>query len=149
MKFITLALAPWIQPLAHTRPAHHAQVQQVNVLHLAFLVTVPTAQRTIQSHVQKPHSTACPCAADECIVLQHSWLDRKGNKDTGKYQSLHWCSRWMYTLGPFIYFVMNNIAFRNLFCNPQKSFHASPTRIIEAVNSRVQTIAGKKITHRR
>ena len=29
---------------------------------------------------------------------------------------------------------MNNKAFRSLFCNPQKSFHTSPTRKIEAVN---------------
>ena len=39
-----------------------------------------------------------------------------------------------YTVGPFKSFVMNNKAFRNLFCNPQKSFHTSTTRIIEAVN---------------
>ena len=38
------------------------------------------------------------------------------------------------TLGLFKSFVMNNKAFRNLFCNPQKSFRASLTRIIEAVN---------------
>ena len=30
------------------------------------------------------------------------------------------------TVGPFKYFVMNNKAFHNLFCNPQKSFHTSP-----------------------
>ena len=29
---------------------------------------------------------------------------------------------------------MNNKAFRNLFCNQQKSFHTSPIRTIEAVN---------------
>ena len=29
---------------------------------------------------------------------------------------------------------MNNKAFRSLICNPQKGFHTSPTRIIEAVN---------------
>ena len=29
---------------------------------------------------------------------------------------------------------MNNKAFGNLFCNPQKSFHTSPTPIIKAVN---------------
>ena len=40
----------------------------------------------------------------------------------------------IYTLGPFKSFVTNNKGFRNLFCNPQKSFHTSPTRIIEAVN---------------
>ena len=39
-----------------------------------------------------------------------------------------------YTVGPFKSFVINNKAFRNLYCNPQKSFHTSPTRIIEAVN---------------
>ena len=37
-------------------------------------------------------------------------------------------------LGPFKSFVMNNKAFCHLFCNPQKSFHTFPTRIIEAVN---------------
>ena len=38
-------------------------------------------------------------------------------------------------MGPFKSFVMNNKAFRNLVCNPQKSFfHSSPTLIIEAVN---------------
>ena len=37
-------------------------------------------------------------------------------------------------MGLFKSFVMNNKAFRNLFCNPQKSFHTSPTRIIQAVN---------------
>ena len=50
-----------------------------------------------------------------------------------------------YTLGVFKSFVMNNKAFRNLFCNPQKSFHTSPTRIIEAVNhSSNSTIAFTK-----
>ena len=45
-------------------------------------------------------------------------------------------------MGPFKYFLMNNKAFRNLFCNPQKSFHTSPTRITEAVNhSSKSTIA--------
>ena len=40
---------------------------------------------------------------------------------------------------------MNNKAVRNLFCNPQKSFHTSPTRIIEAVNhSSNSTIAFTK-----
>ena len=29
---------------------------------------------------------------------------------------------------------MNSNVFRNLFCNPQKSFYTSLTRIIEAVN---------------
>ena len=39
----------------------------------------------------------------------------------------------------------NNKAFRNSFCNPQKSFHTSPTRIIEAVNhSSKSTIAFTK-----
>ena len=38
------------------------------------------------------------------------------------------------SMGLFKSFVMNNKAFRNFFCNPQKSFHTSPTRIIEAVN---------------
>ena len=55
------------------------------------------------------------------------------------------------TLGPLKSFVMNNKAFRNLFCNPQKSFHTSPTRIIEAVNpSSNSTITfTKKITSSR
>ena len=50
-------------------------------------------------------------------------------------------------MGPFKSFVMNNKAFRK-FSNPQKSFHTSPTRIIEAVNhSSNSTIAfTKKIT---
>ena len=43
-------------------------------------------------------------------------------------------------------FVMNNKAFRKLFCNPQKSFHTSPTRKIEAVNhSSNSTIAFTKV----
>ena len=51
-----------------------------------------------------------------------------------------------YTMGPFKSFVLNNKAFRNLFCNPQKSFHTSPTRIKEAVNhSAKSTIAFTKI----
>ena len=50
------------------------------------------------------------------------------------------------TLGPFKSFVMNNKAFRNLFCNPQNSFHTSPTRIIEAVDhSSNSTIALTKL----
>ena len=41
--------------------------------------------------------------------------------------------------------VMNNQAFCNLFCNSQKSFHTSPTRIIGAVNhSSNSTIAFTK-----
>ena len=46
---------------------------------------------------------------------------------------------------------MNNKAFCNLLCNPQKSFHTSPTRIIEAVNhSSNSTIAfTKKFTSSR
>ena len=58
---------------------------------------------------------------------------------------------WMwYTMGPFKSFVMNNKAFRK-FCNPQKSFHTSRTRIIEAVNhSSNSTIAfTKKFTSSR
>ena len=30
------------------------------------------------------------------------------------------------TLGQFKSFVMNNKAFGNIFCNPEKSFHTSP-----------------------
>ena len=40
----------------------------------------------------------------------------------------------VHTMGPLKSFIMNNNAFRNLFCNPQKSFHTSPTWIIEAIN---------------
>ena len=48
-------------------------------------------------------------------------------------------------MGLFKCFVMNDKVFRNLFCNPQKSFHTSPTRIIEAVNqSSNSTIAFTK-----
>ena len=54
----------------------------------------------------------------------------------------------LHTLGPFKSSVMNNKAFRNLFCNPQKSFHTSPTREIEAVNhSSNSTIAFTKNLH--
>ena len=38
------------------------------------------------------------------------------------------------TLAEFKSFVMNNKAFGNLFCNSQKSFHTSPTRIIEVID---------------
>ena len=49
------------------------------------------------------------------------------------------------TLGSFKSFVMDNKASRNLFCNPQKSFHTSPTQTIEAVNhSSNSTIAFTK-----
>ena len=49
------------------------------------------------------------------------------------------------TVGPFKSFVMNNKAFRNSFCNPQKSFHTSPTRIMDVVNhSSNSTIAFTK-----
>ena len=44
------------------------------------------------------------------------------------------CTLTIKPLVPFKSFVMNNKAFRTLFCNPQKSFHTSPTQIIEAVN---------------
>ena len=47
------------------------------------------------------------------------------------------CSRHSqlpYPMGLFKSFVMNNKGFRKLFCNLQKSFHSSPTLIIEAVN---------------
>ena len=37
-------------------------------------------------------------------------------------------------MGQFKSIIMNNKAFHNLFCNSQKSFHTSPTRIIGAVN---------------
>ena len=51
-------------------------------------------------------------------------------------------------MGPFKSFVMNNKAFRNLFCNPQKSFHTSPIWVIEAVNhSWNSTIAFTKSLH--
>ena len=54
---------------------------------------------------------------------------------------------WSDTLGPFKHFVMNKKVFRNSFCNPQKSFHTSLTRIIEVVNhSSNSTIALKKNT---
>ena len=51
-------------------------------------------------------------------------------------------------MGLFKSFVTKNKAFRNLFCNAQKSFHTSPTRIIGAVNhSSNSTIAlTKKFT---
>ena len=54
-------------------------------------------------------------------------------------------------MGPFKSFIIDNKAFCNLFCNPQKSFHTSPTRIIEAVNhSSNSTIAfTKKLTSSR
>ena len=38
-----------------------------------------------------------------------------------------------YALGQLKFIAMNNKAFRNLFCNSQKTLHTSPTRIIEAV----------------
>ena len=48
-------------------------------------------------------------------------------------------------VGQFKSFVMNNKAFLNIFCNPQKSFHNSPTRIKEAVNhSSSSTVAFTK-----